>query len=268
MGRVKTNESTSTTANADAQWHMKLIKQATPAMDFTWLPPAEEWDFRSVTKRECRVACHWEYSRQDRLSMAQLPNGQGYCPHNYRGAARERFPQLWTTLTKAQREQVLKSFYQAPALQVHKLGDFLKRVTIPGVSPEIPANLLQHAYVIIPNFTGRGVVAVTRQFGKWASAESNQYPPSRRAQAAHLPFDALKWLAVLRIDEARRQAGVTIDKARATVKAYGLQHPFNHHGDAFPNYSSDGGWSKARTDALKCQTQARTNPAYLLAELV
>jgi hypothetical protein len=247
---------------------MKLIKKATPAMDFTWLPPAEEWDFRSVTKRECRVACHWEYSRQARLFMAQLPNGQNHCPSNYRGAARELFPQLWTTLTKAQREQVLKSFSPAPALQVHKLGDFLKRVTVSGVSSEIPANFLEYAYVIIPSFTGHGVVAVTRQLGKWASAESKQYPPSPKAQAADLPFDALKWLAVLRIDEARRQAAVTIKKARDTVEAYGLQHAFNHHGDVFPNYSSDGGWSKARTDALKCQTQARTNPAYLLAELV
>ena len=247
---------------------MKLLKQKPEAMDFAWLPPAEEWDFRSVTEGECRVACHWEYSRQDRLSMPQLPNGQNHCPQNYRGAARELFPQLWTTLTIAQREQVLKSFYPAPALQVHKLGEFLKRFTISGDSSEIPANFLEHAYVIIPSFTGHGVVAVTRQLRKWASDESKQYPPSPKAQAANPPFDALKWLAVLRIDEARRKAAVTIKKARATVKAYGLQHAFNHHGDVFPYYTSDGGWSKARTDALKCQTQARTNPASLLAELV
>ena len=247
---------------------MKFSKLKPQAVDFKWLPPAEEWDFRSLTKRECRVACHWEYAREDSRSMPKFPNGQNHCPQNYRGAARELFPQLWTTLTKAEREQVLKSFSLAPALQVHKLGDFLKRVTLSGVSSEIPASFLSHAYVIIPSFTGRGVVAVTRQFGKWASAESKQYPPSPKAQAAELPFDALKWLAVLRIDEARRQAAVTIKKARATVEAYGLQHAFNHHDDVFPNYTSDGGWSKARTDALKCLTQARTNPAYLLAELV
>ena len=162
---------------------MKLLKQKPEAMDFAWLPPAEEWDFRCVTKRECRVACHWEYSRQDRLSMPQLPNGQNHCPQNYRGAARELFPQLWTTLTIAQREQVLESFYPAPALQVHKLGEFLKRFTISGDSSEIPANFLEHDYVIIPSFTGRGVVAVTQQFGKWASDESKQYPPSPKPPA-------------------------------------------------------------------------------------
>ena len=97
--------------------------------------------------------------------------------------------------------------------------------------------------------------------------ESKRYRPSRRAQAANLPFDALKWLAVLRIDEARRKAGVTIGKARETVKAFGLRCAFNHYGDVFPNYTSDGGWSKARTDALRCQTQSRDNRAYLLAEL-
>jgi hypothetical protein len=247
---------------------MKLLKLKPQAVDFKWLPPAEEWDFRSVAEGECRVACHWEYAREDSRSMPKFPNGQNHCPQNYRGAARELFPQLWTTLTQAQREQVLKSFSPAPALQVHKLGDFLKRVTLSGVSSEIPASFLEHAYVIIPSFTGHGVVAVTRQFGKWASVESKQYPPSPKAQAANLPFDALKWLAVLRIDEARRQTAVTIETARETVKAYGLQHAFDHHGDVFPYYTSDGGWSKARMDALKCQTRARTNPAYLLAELV
>ena len=247
---------------------MKPLKIKSQAMDFTWLPPAEEWDFRSVTQQECRVACHWEYSRQDRQAMAKLPKGENYCPENYREAARELFPQRWTTLTKEQRVKVLESFTQAPALQVHKLGDFLKRVTIHGISSEIPAAYLEHAYVIIPSFTGRGVVAVTQQFGKWASLESKRYRPSRRAQAANLPFDALKWLAVLRIDEARLKAGVTIGKARETVKAFGLRRALDHYGDVFPNYTSDGGWVKARTDALRCQTQSRANRAYLLAELV
>ena len=50
-----------------------------------------------------------------------------------------------------------------------------------------------------------------------------------------------KWLAVLRIDEARRKAGVTIGKARETVKAFGLRRALDHYGDVFPNYTSDGG---------------------------
>jgi hypothetical protein len=37
----------------------------TKSIDLKWLPPAEEWDFRSVTEVECPVACHWEYEREN-----------------------------------------------------------------------------------------------------------------------------------------------------------------------------------------------------------
>lgn len=246
---------------------MKLLKLKPQAVDFKWLPPAEEWDFRSVTERECRVACHWEYARQDSRSMPQFPNGQNYFPQNYRQAARELFPQAWLTLTPKQRAMVLASFFPAPAMQVRKLGDFLKRVTNHGVSSEIPQPYLERAYVMVPDFTGHGVEVVIQKLEAWARKEAKEYPPSRRAQAAELPFDALKWLAVLRLDAARRQADVTIAKARKTAEAFGLKYRQDHYGDVFPNYSSDGGWSKARTDALKCQSQSKNNPAFLLAEL-
>ncbi len=28
-----------------------------------WLPPRDEWDFRSITPEKCRLACLWEYAR-------------------------------------------------------------------------------------------------------------------------------------------------------------------------------------------------------------
>ena len=237
------------------------------AINFKWLPPAEEWDFRSLTESECRVACHWEYARQDSRSMPKSPNAQKYFPQNYRQVARELFPQAWLTLTTKQREKVLESFFPSPAMQVRKLGDFLKRVTNHGVSSEIPRPYLERSYVVVPDFTGHGVEAVIKGLETWARKEAKEYPPSRRAQAADLPFEALKWLAVLRLDAARRQADVTIEKARETVKAFGLKYGQDHPGSVFPDYSSDGGWSKARTDALKCQTQSKNNPSFLLAEL-
>lgn len=247
---------------------MKLLKLKPKAVDFQWLPPAAEWDFRSVTAGECRVACHWEYSRQDRLSMVQLPNGQNQCPQKYRGAARKLFPQAWATLTREQRAKVVESFWPSPVIQVRKLREFLKRWPVNGANPELFQACLDHAYVVMPNFRGHGVEAVIKAFEKWARHEAKQHPPSRRAQAAELPFDALKWLAVLRIDEARRQAGVTIERAREIVSAYRQKHPQAlYHGDVFPVYASDGAWSKARNDATKCQTKAKSNPAYLLAEL-
>lgn len=246
---------------------MKLLKLKPQAVDFKWLPPAEEWDFRSVTEGECRVACHWEYAREDSRSMPKFPNGQKYFPQNYRQAARELFPQAWLTLTPKQRAKVRESFFPSPAMQVRKLGDFLKRVTHQGVSSEIPRPYLERAYVMVPDFTGHGVEAVIKKLEAWARQEAKAYPQSRRAQAADLPFDALKWLAVLRLDEARRQTDVTIEVARDTVKAFGLKYGRDHSSSVFPNYASDGAWSKAKTDALKCQHQSKSKPSFLLAEL-
>lgn len=246
---------------------MKLLKLKPQAEDFKWLPPAEEWDFRSVTEGECRVACHWEYERQDSRSTSKL-GGQKYVPVNYHQAARELFPQAWTTLTREQRAKVVESFLPSPVIQVRKLREYLKRMPVNGANPEIFQAFLHQAYVIVPNFRGHGVEAVIKEFAKWARQEAKQHPPTRRAQAAELPFDALKWLAVLRLDAARRMAGVTIERARETVRAYRQKHPHaTYHGDVFPVYASDGAWSKARKDATKCQAKAKINPSFLLAEL-
>jgi hypothetical protein len=121
--------------------------------------------------------------------------------------------------------------------------------------------------VITPNFSGHGVEAVLKQLESWARKEAREYPRARRAQAAELPFDALKWLAVLRVDEARRKANVTIGRARETVRAFGQKYAQDHHGAVFPDYASDGAWSKAGTDALKCQAWMKSDPSFLLAEL-
>ena len=106
------------------------MKTKSTTIHFDWLPAAAEWDFRSITRRECRVACHWEYEREESRSMPVFPGGLKYVPVNYRQAARELFPQAWTTLTAKERERVLASFFPSPAVQVRKLGDFLKRVTL------------------------------------------------------------------------------------------------------------------------------------------
>ena len=246
---------------------MKPRKSQPSAVDFSWLPPAEEWDFRAITEKDCRIACHWEYARQDNRSTAPFPDGQKCHPQNYRQAARELFPQAWITLTKEQREKVLRSFAPVPALQVRKLEEFLKRMPASGMNPDIHEAFLKNAYTIIPNFSLHGVEAVIKAFEKWARQEAKQYRRSRRAQAAELPFDALKWLAVLRLDTARRQAGLTIGTARATLERYLKKKLQPDVGWVFPAYASDGAWSKASRDAKRCQDQSRNNPGLLLAEL-
>lgn len=242
---------------------MKKLKSKSKSIDLKWLPPAEEWDFRSVMEVECRVACHWEYERESHPFAVP----QKYFPPNYRQAARELFPQAWTTLTKEQRQKVMETFLPAPVMQVRKLREFFKRMPMNGAHPEILQGLLHYSYVVVPNFQVHGVEAVIKEFEKWARKEAKQYPQSRRAQAAEPPFDALKWLAVARLDKARRKANVTIEKARETVIAYRQENRQLDSNSVLPIYASDGAWSKAKTDSQHCQEKARNSPSFLLAEL-
>src|SRR3974390_1274939 len=182
-------------------------------INLNWLPRGEEWDCGLVAPEECRVACHWEYARHELPPMSKPGDQYVFCPHNYRQAAREHFPAPWLSLTKAQREKILESFYPAPVMQVRTLREFFKRMPTNGSHPEILQALLRHSYVIIPNFRVHGVEAVIKEFEKWARKEAKQHPQSRRAQAAEPPFDALKWLAVARLDKARSKAKVTIEQA-------------------------------------------------------
>ena len=243
---------------------MKPSKKISKPIDLKWLPPAEEWDFRPVTEHECRVACHWEYERQ---STSRHGAGHKHFPVNYRQAARELFPQAWMTLAKEQRTKVVESFLPRPVLQVRKLREFLKRMPVNGTNPEIFQAYLHQSYVVIPNFGLHGVEAVIKEFEKWARTEAKQHPRSPRAQAAELPFDTLKWLAVLRLDGARRKAGVTIERARETVEGYRHAYRKPDPNGVFPAYASDGAWSKAKNDATKCQAKSSNDPSTLLGEL-
>lgn len=236
--------------------------------NLSWLPPTEEWDFRSVTAGECRVACHWEYARQTGRAAAMNKNGHNYCPSNYRQAARELFPRAWEVLTKEQREKVVASFQPVPVIQVRNLREFFKRMPKQGANQNVLQSLWRHSYVIIPEFRVYGVEVVIREFEKWARKEAKQHPQSRRAQAAELPFDTLKWLAVERLDKARIEAGVTIEKAREGVDAYRKTNNQCDPNDVFPIYASDGAWLKARNNAQVCQTKSAATPSFLLAELI
>jgi hypothetical protein len=248
---------------------VKQVKTKFSAIDLSWLPPAEEWDFRSVTANECRIASHWEYERQVSriLSASKAGEIHQYFPPNYRPAAREFFPQAWTTLSKEQRQKVVESFFAAPVVQVRKLSEFLKRMPKKDANLEVPKAFLEYSYVVIPHFSLYGVEAVIKGLEKWARSEAKHYRQSRRAQAAELPFDALKWLAVLRLDQARNKAHVTIERARETTNAYRRANPRPDSNGVFPTYASDGAWSKARNDAQRCQVRSRNDPSYLLAEL-
>jgi hypothetical protein len=245
-------------------------------VDLNWLPAREEWDFRTVVVGECRIASHWEYARQIRNTMSPNAGRQGalpentparncYCPAIYRHAARDLFPQAWGTLTKAARAKVVDSFYAIPSLRVRKLGDFLKRVQ--GGSPEILRAYYENSYVVQTDFSLYGVEAVIKEFEAWARKEARQYRPSPRAKAAEPPYDALKWLAVLRVEDARRKAGMTFEATQETLAVYRRQHPRTDGNDVLPIYASHGAWSKARADAQRLQSKVLTDSSRLLTGL-
>jgi hypothetical protein len=258
-------------------------------LDLAWLPPREEWDFRAVAPTECRVACHWEYARQirqigesairrslERVLSAKQPAGlparsrslDPYCPVNYRQPARELFPQAWLNLTQVQRASVLASFYPVPAVQVRKLGDFLQRMQWgKGAHLDALRPWLEHTYVVQPNFSLCGVEAVIRELKAWARREAKNYPPAPRAKSAELPFDALKWLAVLRLEDARRKSNVRFEPAQQALLQYRRRHVLADRNAVFPNYASPGAWSKARADARRCLNKVLSQPAFLLAGL-
>ncbi len=245
-----------------------------PVPDLRWLPPAELWDFRQVPPAECRLACHWEYSRDLRLdserAAAAQPVGSSrpprlYCPPGYHQPASALFLQPWLSLTPAQRASVLASFYAVPAVQVRQLGDFLKRQQWPRDSHVAALQpFLDRCYVVQPSFTRCGIEAVIKELKSWARQEAKRYPPARRAKAAELPFDALKWLAVSRLDHARREAGLTYARAQAALLEYRRQHPVADRHAVFPTYASPGAWSKARSDADRCRHQVFSQPGFLL----
>jgi hypothetical protein len=259
------------------------MKKSVP--DLSWLPPREEWDFRTVTPAECRVACHWEYSRDIRRiiepvgqslekvlgSRQAVANGArskssaSYFPRNYRQPASTLFPQAWLSLTKEQRASIVSSFYPVPAVQIRKLGDFFKRMQWTE-RPHLQAfqPCLEHCYVIQPNFTLCGVEAVLKEFEAWARKEAKNYRPAPRAKAAELPFDALKWLAVSRLEDARRNAAVSFEQVQSTLMDHRRKNPLAARNDSFPIYSSHGAWSKARADAERCRTKLLRQPALFL----
>lgn len=240
------------------------------ACNLTWLPPQEEWDFRSVTQQECRVAAYWEYEREY-IPIRIIQSGGSKSPAlpaSFRQAARELFPRAWVTLTKEQRAEVVSSFLPSPALQVRKLREFLKRMPSYGSHTDITQHILQHSYVVIPNFRVHGVEVVIRELEKWARQEAKHYPLSRRAQAAELPFDTLKWLAVARLEAARNKAKkLTIETARDTVAQYQRLHRQPDANGVLPIYASDGAWLKAKQNAQDCLEKAAKDPSILMAEL-
>ena len=126
---------------------------------------------------------------------------------------------------------------------------------------------LEHFYVIQPFFSLHGVEEIIKEFKIWARKEAKNYRQSPRAKGAELPFDALRWLTVWRLDQARRKAHVNFEKTQEALFEFRRQNPQADLNDVSPIYSSPGAWSKARSDAERCRSKSMDDSAFLLAEL-
>jgi hypothetical protein len=206
---------------------------------------------------------------KDFPATAKRKPAHPYCPVFYRQAARELFPQSWLSLTKQQRAAVLGSFHPIPAVQVRKLGDFFRHTQwAEGAHLDILRPYLEHTYVVQPNFSFCGVETVIKELETWARKEARNYPRAPRAKAAALPFDALKWLAVSRLEDARSKPCVSFDNAHKALVDYRRKHPFPDRGAVFPIYASHGAWSKARSEANRCRVKLLSQPSFFLSGLV
>jgi hypothetical protein len=245
-----------------------------PSPDLNWLPKPEEWDFRSVTEAECRAACHWEYARDIWLSLQaamvkRTENGEHRRKVDdtlRRDAVTKSplFPRAWASLSAAERASVLAEVTAPPALQVRTLQEFISR-NWPAVSKaEFMNRLGQGAYVIRPNFSALGVEAIIREFEKWARKEAKEFAQAPRARAAEPPFDMLKWLSVFRLEEKRRDAGITYEKAQEALAVYRRERTKADPYAVFPVYASHGAWSKARRDAERTRAKVIGDSAFLL----
>jgi hypothetical protein len=177
------------------------------------------------------------------------------------------FPNPWVSLTAAERGTIVSGVGRLPALQVRQLSDFLARTDwIAASDPKQFKRISEAAYVITPNFSSSGVELILREFEKWARREAKNCARSPRAKAAEPPFDQLKWLAVYRLEDKRKEAGITYERAQAALREYRRTFRRPDPNDVFPLYASHGAWSKARGDGKKIMERVIKDPKVLLRD--
>jgi hypothetical protein len=256
-------------------------------VDLSWLPAREEWDFRSVAKAECRIACHWEYSRQIEPLMdhrafrprvvggkAVVADDAGQAEHQVPVRVRRDsvtknplFPKPWAGLSAAERTSVVQAVEPWPPLHVRPLFQVLERAGWTAHSSrEMSRQFSAGAYVIRPNFSALGVELIIKEFENWARKESRNYRQSPRAKAAEPPFDLLKWLSVYRLEQKRQTARINYEAAKEALGEFRRCNPHRDPDDVFPIYSSHGAWSKARRDASRTVMKVLGDATLLLRD--
>ena len=239
-----------------------------------WLPPVTEWDFRSIREKESRLACCWEYARSCPTihgNLTQWLDGAGgmttlgdfICTHG------SRFPTPWIMAGDEMPARAEEIEAEASPITVYSMRtrkEFVLREVAEAledgrdVLSVLQRLLLGEGYVMTLAFESAGSNAVAQALASWAREEANQYPRARRGKGAAPPFEWLKWLAAMRLEEARQEAGVSFCEVQQQLTRHALAHPVHEASPALPIYASHGAWSKAIGDARRWLTVLETEP--------
>jgi hypothetical protein len=239
-----------------------------------WLPPVTEWDFRLVREKESRLACCWEYARNCSSicgNLTQWLNGAGglttlgefICTHGM------CFPAPWIMTGDEMAIRAENIEAEASPITVYSLRtrkEFVLREVAEAmqdgrdVLKVLDRLLLAEGYVMTMAFETAGSNAVVKALTGWAREEANKYPRVRRGKGAAPPFEWLKWLAALRLEGARQEAGVSFSEVQQMLTLHARAHPLREAAPTLPIYSSHGAWSKAIGDARKWLGVLETEP--------
>lgn len=173
------------------------------------------------------------------------------------------FPKAWVSLTAAERADVIRAVEPFRALWVRTLEETVEKAKWALEDTPQANRYRKGAYVIRPNFSVFGVEAVIKELKAWARREAKNYRRSPRAKAAEQPFDLLKWLAVYRLEEKRREVKITYEVAQESLREYRGKNGRLDPNAVFPAYAAHGAWSKARSDAARIRRKVSLDQAFL-----
>jgi len=224
-----------------------------------------EWDFRSIREKESRLACCWEYARDCSCihgNLTQWLDGPGgmttlgdfICTHGVRFPtpwimAGDEMPALAEGIESESSPITVYSLQARKAFVLREVSEAMEDGR--DVLEVLNRLLLADGYVMTMAFETAGTNAVVKALTGWAREEANKYPRVRRGKGAAPPFEWLKWLAALRLEEARQNAGVSFGEVQRILLQHAQGHPLRESSPTLPIYSGHGAWSKAIGDARK-----------------
>jgi hypothetical protein len=239
-----------------------------------WMPPFTEWDFRTIQERESRLACCWEYARSTRSignNFSAWIDGAGGTTAlgNFICNNGMRFPEPWVMVgddvssiaDRFEAEEAPISIYSLKERKAILLQEVARAQEEGRDVREVVARLFpEEGYAMFIAFGRWGIVAMVKWLTRWLRQEAKNHAPVRRGKGAAPPFEWLKWLAALRLEAARNEAGASYEELMAALAEHQRSYPIANASPTLPLYSGHGAWSKAIGDARKSLALLESDP--------